>query len=348
MEPRESVRLMQPYAPPTHGRGTAQRLDFNENTVGCSPVVISAITSALTTNNVAMYPEYGHAIKSMASFLEVDADELTFTNGTDEAIQLLVNTFVDKSDEVVILNPSFAMYRFYAQVAGAHITEVMYSLETDLAFPMDELLNAITDSTKAIFLANPNNPTGRAISIDEIRRILYAAPQALVLIDEAYFEFCEVTAIGLIKEFSNLFVCRTLSKAYGLAGLRCGCLISNQENMSWVRRAQSPYSVNFVAAAAAVAAVEDKQFVTDYVREVLSARSYVVAEFNRLGIRQFHSDANFVLFMVNGDASNIVVALRQSGILIRDRGHEISNCLRVTIGTQAQMKDFIHELEKVL
>ena len=339
---------MQPYVPPTQGRDNAQRLDFNENTVGCSPAVISAINATLTADKVSMYPEYGDALKSMASFLEVKPDELTFTNGTDEAISLLVNTFVNPSDEVVILNPSFAMYRFYAQVAGAHVTEVMYSVEKGLEFPMDALLGSVTGETKAILIANPNNPTGSAISIDEIRRILIAAPQALVLIDEAYFEFCGVTAIGLVNEFSNLFVCRTLSKAYGLAGLRCGCLISDQENISWVRRAQSPYSVNFVAVAAAVAAVGDQEFVTDYVQQVLAARSFVVEELNRLGIKQFHSDANFVLFLVEGKAANVVAALRQSGILIRDRGHEIKDCLRVTIGTQAQMKNFIQELEKVL
>lgn len=348
MQPRDSVRLMQAYAPPTQGRGESQRLDFNENTVGCSTSVISAIGAALTANKISMYPEYGDALKSMASFLKVETDELTFTNGTDEAIQLLVNTFLNPSDEVVILNPSYAMYRFYAQVAGAQVTEVRYSLEKDLEFPMDALLKSVTGATKAIFIANPNNPTGGAISTNEIRRILRAAPQTLVLIDEAYFEFCGVTAIGLLNEFSNLFVSRTLSKAYGLAGLRCGCLISNRENMFWVRKAQSPYSVNFVAAAAAVAAVGDQAFVTGYVREVVTARSFVVAELSRLGIKQFHSDANFVLFMIEGKARNVVAELRRSGILIRDRGHEIKDCLRVTIGTQAQMQNFIQELEKLI
>ncbi len=348
MQPRDSVRLMQAYTPPTQGRGESQRLDFNENTVGCSPAVLTAISAALTANKISMYPEYGDALGAVSSFLKINIDELVFTNGTDEAIQLLVNTFLSASDEILILKPSFAMYRFYAQVAGVHVTEVEYSLETNLEFPMDALIKSVTSATKAIFLANPNNPTGSAISIDEIRRVLLAAPHALVLIDEAYFEFCGITAIELVKEFPNLFVSRTMSKAYGLAGLRCGCLISNKENMFWVRQAQSPYSVNFVAVAAAVAAVGDQEFVTDYVREVLAARSFVVAELSRLGIKQFRSDANFVLFMVAGKASSVVSALRQSGILIRDRGHEIKDSLRVTIGTREQMKNFIQELEKVI
>lgn len=348
MQPRDSVRMLQAYAPPTQGRGDSVRLDFNENTVGCSTSVVSAINTALSAGKISMYPECGAALKSMASFFGIQSDQLTFTNGTDEAIQLLVNTFLNQFDEVVILNPSYAMYRFYSQVAGLQINEVEYSLENDLKFPMDGLLKSVTSATKAIFIANPNNPTGSAILIDEIRQILRAAPDAMVLIDEAYFEFCGLTAIELVDEFPNLFISRTLSKAYGLAGLRCGCLISNNDNMFWVRKAQSPYSVNFVAVIAAVAAVADREFVADYVQEVLAARSYLVAELDRLRIKQFHSDANFVLFRVEGRAKNVVAALRRSGVLIRDRSHEIEDCLRVTIGTRAQMKNFIQQLEKAI
>ena len=252
--PRQSVAKMRPYSPPTQGRSESLRLDFNENTVGCSPVVLAAITAALNGNNLAMYPEYGSARSEIAEFLGVASDQLTFTNGTDEAIQLLINTFFEPNDELVILHPAYAMYRFYAEVSDVQVTEVGYSLADNLAFPLRQLLDSITASTRGVFIANPNNPTGSAISVDDIVAILEHAPEALVLIDEAYVEFSGISALPLINQFPNLFVSRTFSKAYGMAGLRCGCLISNSANIGWVRRAQSPYSVNVLAVVAARAA----------------------------------------------------------------------------------------------
>lgn len=348
MQPRKSVQEMKAYSPPTQGRGAALRLDFNENTVGCSPTVAAAIARVLSANNVAMYPEYSSAPEIASSFFNIEAAQLAITNGTDEAIQLLINTFMEAGDELVITSPTYAMYRFYAEVAGVRVREVKYSLDDDLQFPMDALLRSITASTNAIFIANPNNPTGGAISIPEIRRVLEAAPKAMVLIDEAYVEFCGITAIGLLDEYENVFISRTMSKAYGMAGLRCGFLMSTASNMGWVRKAQSPYSVNFVAIAAAVAAIADTQYVAGYVQEVVQARSFVVSELGRLGIKQFESHGNFVLFMVGNQAEHVVSKLRDAGVLVRNRGHEFEGSVRVTVGTTEQMKLFIQELEKAL
>jgi histidinol-phosphate aminotransferase len=348
MQPRKAVQEMLAYSPPTQGRDSAIRLDFNENTVGCSPSVTVAVAQALSANSVAMYPEYSSAREIISLFFNVDSEQMAITNGTDEAIQLLVNTFMNAGDELIITSPSYAMYRFYAELSGVVVKEVKYLLDDNLSFPMDELLRAITPSTKAVFIANPNNPTGGAISIPEIRRILDAAPNAMVLIDEAYVEFCGVTAIGLLREYENLFISRTMSKAYGMAGLRCGFLFSSASNMGWVRKAQSPYSVNFVAITAAVAAIKDKAYVENYVNQVVQARSYVSAELSRLGIRHFKSDGNFVLFMVGKHAERIVSELRNAGVLVRNRSHECEGSVRVTVGTKGQMELFIQELEKAL
>ena len=346
--PKQSVSKMRPYSPPTQGRGESLRLDFNENTVGCSPVVLAAVTAALNGNNLAMYPEYGSARSEIASFLEVASDQLTFTNGTDEAIQLLINTFFEPKEELVILHPAYAMYRFYAEVSDVRVTEVGYSLADNLAFPLRPLLDSISASTRGVFIANPNNPTGSAISVDNIVAILEHAPNALVLIDEAYVEFSGISALPLINQFPNLFVSRTFSKAYGMAGLRCGCLISNSANIGWVRRAQSPYSVNVLAVVAARAAVSDLAFVNEYVRQVGAAREHVQQALTRLGFRWFPSDGNFLLFDAGGRKDQILSALKSAQILIRDRSHEIEGCLRVTIGTIEQMKLFITEMEKAI
>lgn len=348
IDPKQSVRNMRPYSPPTQGRGGKMRLDFNENTVGCSPRVLAAVTQALSDEKVAMYPEYSDAKTEIAKFLGVADDQLTFTNGTDEAIQLLINTFFEVGDELVILNPSYAMYRFYAEVAGVQVTEVAYRIEDELSFPLQSLTEKITQATKGVFIANPNNPTGRAISVSDVVTILEHSPQTIVLLDEAYVEFSQISVLPLLSRFPNLFVSRTFSKAFGMAGLRCGCLVSSADNIAWARRAQSPYSVNFLAVAAAQAAVQDTEFVANYVREVVVARQMVQDAFTRLGLRWFLSDGNFVLFDAGSHKQQILDHMKLAGILIRDRSHEIDGCVRVTIGTIDQMKLFITEMDKAL
>jgi histidinol-phosphate aminotransferase len=339
--PREAVRRMAPYSPPSGGRQGKLRLDFNENTVGCSPRVIEALTQYLTADHLSIYPEYAEATRKLARFFEVGADEFIMSNGTDEAIQVFINTFVERGQEVLLLKPSYAMYRFYADLAGASVREIESG--DDLSFPFKRFLHAIQPSTRAILIANPNNPTGASIGHDEIRAILEAAPQAAVLIDEAYFEFCGVSVLSWIRDHPNLFVSRTFSKVYGMAAMRCGCLFSCAENVRWMHKAQSPYSVNMLAAVAACAAVEDTEYRENYVEEVLSARKMVWDGLTKLGIRCFPTSANFILFQVGDRAIPIRDALRERGVLIRDRSYEIPGCVRVTIGTRAGAQRFMAE-----
>ena len=346
LQPRPAVKKMAPYTPPTGGRAGKLRLDFNENTVGCSPRVVEALQRFLTADALTVYPEYVEAMRELAAFFAVAPGELLMSNGTDEAIQVLINTFVDDSDDVLLLKPSYAMYRFYAEVAGAEVREIEYRAR-DLAFPLDELLAAIRANTKAILIANPNNPTGTGVNVDGIRRILEAASNAAVLIDEAYYEFCGVTALPLLRQYPNLFVSRTFSKVYGMAAMRCGCLFSNVENIRWMHKAQSPYSVNMPAAIAARAAVQDREYVANYVTEVLAARELACDGLRRLGIPFYPSHANFVLFQAGERAIAIRDALRDKGVLIRDRSYEIPGCVRVTIGTRAQIERFLAELENL-
>jgi histidinol-phosphate aminotransferase len=238
------------------------------------------------------------------------------------------------------------MYRFYAELAGASVREIDYAAE-DLSFPLDEFIAAIRPNTRAILIANPNNPTGTGISVEAIRRILDAAPDAAVLIDEAYFEFCGVTALPLVRQYPNLFVSRTFSKVFGMAAMRCGCLFSSVENVRWMHKAQSPYSVNMLAALAARAAIQDREHIAKYVKEVLAAREMVYEGLRKLGIPYFPSQANFVLFRAGDRAIPIRDALRDRGVLIRDRSYEVSGCVRVTVGSRAQIERFLGELEAV-
>ena len=297
LQPREAVLKMAPYTPPTAGRAGKLRLDFNENTVGASPKVIEYLREHLSEDGLAVYPEYGETKRALASFFGVEPEDFVLTNGTDEAIQILINTYVDDDEEVLLLRPSYAMYRFYAEVAGASIREIPYRAEK-LAFPLEELLGAIAPATRAILIANPNNPTGTGTSRAGIERILGKASGAAVLIDEAYFEFCGVTALPLLNDYPNLFVSRTFSKVYGMASMRLGCLFSQSGNVDFLHKAQSPYSVNSVAAMAARAAIQDTTYIEKYVTEVLAARELLYVGLEKLGIKYYESKANFVLFQM--------------------------------------------------
>lgn len=335
---------MAPYHPPTGGRGDKLRLDFNENTIGCSEKVTQFLVEHLVENDLAVYPEYNEARKELAAYFKVGESEFALTNGTDEAIQVLINTYVDDDDEVLILKPAYAMYKFYAEVAGAQVREIAYRPGT-LAFPLQELLGAIQPTTKAILISNPNNPTGTGVDLDGVVRILKRAPHAAVLIDEAYYEFSGVTALGMIKDYPNLFVSRTFSKVYGMAALRIGCLFTQAANVEWLQKAQSPYSVNSLAVLAARAAIRDPQFIERYVGEVLAARELLYVGLEKLNIPYIKSQGNFVLTQMGDRAIEIRDGLRERGVLVRDRSYEIPGCVRITVGTRPQMRTLLKELE---
>jgi len=337
---------MAPYSPPSGNRAGKLRLDFNENTVGCSPRVIEFLRAKVCEDQLSIYPEYTRVKPALAGFFKVAPGELLLTNGTDEAIQVLVNTYVDDADEVILLRPSYAMYRFYSELAGAKITEIDY-VPPALEFPLQALLGAITPATRAVLISNPNNPTGSAIGLDAIHQILNAVPQAVVLIDEAYYEFFGTTGLGLITDYPNLFISRTFSKVYGMAAMRIGCLFSQAANVQYLHKAQSPYSVNMLAALAAEVAIQDAKFVARYVAEALAARDLLCAGLDRLGIAHAPSSANFVLGYFGGRAIEIRDALREKAILVRDRSYEIPGGVRITAGTREQAQRAIDELEKI-
>lgn len=337
---------MAPYSPPSSGREGKLRLDFNENTVGCSPRVTAMLKKKLSEEQLTVYPEYEATRAALADYFQVPESQFLITNGTDEAIQVLVNTYVDDNDEVLILHPSYAMYRFYSEVAGAAVKTLDYRAG-DLAFPLEELLDAITPRTRAILISNPNNPTGTAIGVGPIIQILERAPNAAVLIDEAYYEFYGVTALRLTEQYPNLFVSRTFSKVFGMAALRVGCLFSQAKNVAYMHKAQSPYSVNMLAAIAVRAAVEDRDYIENYVAQAIEARNLLYAGFGQRGIAYYPSQANFVLFRIGDRSIAVRDGLRDRGVLVRDRSYEIAGCVRVTAGTPAQVERFFNALDEI-
>ena len=346
IKPRPAVLAMAPYSPPTGERADKLRLDFNENTVGCSPKVIDFLKANLSAADLAIYPEYTAAKQAIARYFHVSPDQFVFTNGTDEAIQVFINTYIDDGQEVLVLKPAYAMYRFYAEVAGAKINEVAYP-QPEMEFPLQQVLDAITPQTRAVILSNPNNPTGTGLSLLAIERILSRARHAVVMVDEAYYEFSGVTALTEIERVPHLFVCRTFSKVFGMAGMRLGCLFSHPANIQYLRKAQSPYSVNSLAVMAAQAAVADTSYIENYVAEVLAARELLCVGLEKLGIAYVPSSANFVLGHFGKRAIEVRDRLRDQAILVRDRSYEAPGCVRITVGTRAQTRRLLEALEEI-
>ncbi len=346
IKPRPAVLAMAPYSPPSGDRADKLRLDFNENTVGCSPKVIEFLKANLSAADLAIYPEYTAGKQAIARYFHVSPDQFAFTNGTDEAIQVFINTYIDDGQEVLVLKPAYAMYRFYAEVAGAKIKEVAYP-QPSMEFPLQEVLDSITPRTRAVILSNPNNPTGTGLSLLAIERILARASKAVVMVDEAYYEFSGVTALAEIERVPHLFVCRTFSKVFGMAGMRLGCLFSHPANIQYLHKAQSPYSVNSLAVMAAQAAVADTSYIENYVAEVLAARELLCVGLENLGIAYVPSSANFVLGHFGKRAIEVRDRLRGQAILVRDRSYEAPGCVRITVGTRAQTRRLLTALEEI-
>ncbi|MCU1343517.1 MAG: Histidinol-phosphate transaminase [Candidatus Acidoferrum typicum] len=347
---RRAVLALAPYNAPEEGRARKLRLDFNENTVGCSPAVLRAL-SRMTAQQMAIYPEYQATTKRLARFFGVRPEEIHLTNGIDDALHLIADTFINSGDRVLIAEPTFDMYRFFSELAGARITTLRY--DDEMKFPVADVLDELRRSSSAkprvLFIANPNNPTGTLVQPKDLRRILRAASQTLVLVDEAYFDFSGFTILPWIRQYSNLLVARTFSKAAGLAALRLGCLFAKPEILSAMRRACSPYPVNTAALVAAEASIRDARFLRNYKREVLQSRALLEKGLKRLGARIYPSEANFVLADFGPRAHRLVLALERKGILVRERkDFPRAGFMRISAGTRDDTRRLLRAIKEIL
>lgn len=344
--PRGRVQAMKEYHPPLGSRD-ALRLDFNENTVACSPKV-REVLGRISAGDLTRYPEREPVEGVVAEHLGVAPEQLVLTNGVDEAIHVLFETFLESDDEVLLPVPTYTMYEIYASATDARVVTVQAG--SDLQFPFERLMSAITSRTKIIAIANPNSPSGSITTRDQIIEIARRAPEAVVLVDEAYFHFHGETVIDLIDSVPNLVVARTFSKAYGLAGLRLGVLVGPVELARWIRRVLSPYSVNSLALACLPPALEDSAYLDWYVGEVLGARAEFEIALDRAGVRRWPSRANFILVEIGSKHREFVRLMSAGGVLVRDRSNDpgCDGCVRITIGTRAQMREAAIRLNETL
>jgi histidinol-phosphate aminotransferase len=344
--PRARVQEMKEYHPPL-GNRDAMRLDFNENTIACSPKV-KEVLGRISAGALTRYPEREPVERIVAEHLGVEPEQLVLTNGVDEAIHVLFETFLDDGDELLLPVPTYTMYEVYASATDGRAVTVQAA--EDMQLPFERLLNAITARTKIIAIANPNSPSGSVAKREQIVEIARRAPDAVVLVDEAYFHFFGETVMDMVGTLPNLVVARTFSKAYGLAGLRLGVLAGPVELMKWVRRVLSPYSVNSLALACLPPALEDAAYLGWYVGEVLAARGEFEKALDEVGVRRWPSRANFVLVEIGEKHREFVRLMSEGGVLVRDRSNDpgCDGCVRITMGTREQMREATRVLKRTM
>jgi histidinol-phosphate aminotransferase len=342
---RSAILKRQTYEPPAEGRSDKLRLDFNENTSGCSPAVIRALAK-LTPQQLSMYPEYAVPTKRIAKHFGAPPEEFLLTNGGDDALRVFFDAFVDPGSTVLFCEPTFPMYRYYAEIYGAQIQVLRY--DAQMRFPLPDVLGALKKRPRVFFLANPNNPTGTLVPLQHIRKILLAATHTAVVLDEAYAEFSGITSLPWIRRYPQLFVARTFSKAAGLAALRLGAVMARADSMAFLRRAMPPFPVNIAALVAAQAALRDKKANRRYIRETLRTRKWFAAELCRLGVQVFPSSGNFLLVNFGSSGPPLFAMLERKGILLRERTREIGpGYVRITIGTLKEMRTLLSEIRRL-
>jgi len=323
------------------------KLDLNENLMGCSLKVIEALKK-VTYDEISMYPEYDTFMNKLASYLNLEINNLMITNGADDALRVIMDTYLDKRDEIIIPIPTFYIFESYSEIIGAKKKFVYYN--NDLSFPVENILEKINDNTKMIAIVNPNNPTGTLVERQDIIRILEKAKNSIVLIDEAYFQFSNKSCRDLINSYNNLIIVQTFSKGFGLAGVRLGYIISNEDVIQNLKKIVLPFEVNVLSIIAGSAALDDLDFVDHYVSLVRDNRSYLLSELNKIGVKTYPSDANFIVANFGENLDVVFKKLNEKNILVNNVSNLplLDGCLRIAVGTKNQMETLVNEIKDVL
>lgn len=316
------------------------KLASNENAMGPSDRVIKAITKA--AKNINRYPDGGcyYLRKALSEKLSVSENNIVFGNGSDEIILLALRAFIDPGDEVVVADPTFLIYHLASMVKGAKIRTVPLK---DYRYDLDGMLGAVTDRTKVIFIANPDNPTGTYVTDKELAKFIKGiSDDVLVFMDEAYYEFARggdyPETLGLIKrEDRNLVIARTFSKAYSLAGLRVGYGVAREDIAGALNKVREPFNVNSLAQAAALAALEEKESLDASIDLVREEKERFYGAFDSLGVTYIPSRTNFILVDTNRDSMKVFDYLLKKGVIVREMSPwGLGGFIRVNVGLRKE------------
>lgn len=272
-------------------------------------------------------------------------DNIMVGNGSSEIINTVINAYCEKGDKVMSFVPSFSMYQTYCDLCGAEYVGV--ETESDFSQNIDKLIQAANEiNPKIVILCNPNNPTGYETSREDIVKLLEGIQNSLIILDEAYADFSDNSVINLIDSYENLIVMRTLSKAFGLAGLRVGALIANSETVKYIWKVKVPYNINILSQYAAEQALANIDRVHEYINSVKKHRNELSEKLESLNLQVYPSGANFIF--VKTPVDNLFEKLMECGVLIRKFNYKGNVYNRITVGTREENEILIYEIKKII
>ena len=345
IKPRKSVKNMNGYFVPLYERSWDLKIDSNENNYGPSPKVLEAIKNC-NISDISYYPYYGELSEKIAIYQGFSIDNIKVTNGADEAIQAVIQTYLEPGEYTLTLDTSFEMPVIYTQIQGGQIIKVPY--KEKWVFPVDEFLRELNNpGIKIIYIASPNNPTGNIIKENDLRKIIERASDKVVIIDETYANYSGTTYKDLVKEYDNVFLIRSFSKDFALAGIRLGYIISNKENINNLKKVVSPFSVNSLAMLAGIEALNDIGYFYSIKKEILDSKKELKMFFETLGAEVYDSEANFLLADFKQKSEFIYNRLIKENIAVKIYKTDgiLKNHLRITIPTKEGVKKIKNALK---
>jgi len=329
------------------------KMDFNENFAMPSDIIKKLLLDVCRTVDVRAYPPPRGcmAVKAISSFLGFNESEISVANGADEIMDLLMKVFVRRGSKVMVVEPTFPMYTFFTQLYGGKTVTSM--LEPDFRLDVDAILKKADRETSLLFVCSPNNPTGNQFREADIKKLLQEF-NGVVVVDEAYADFARYSVINWVRDYDNLAVLRSFSKAFGLAGLRLGYLVSNKSIVKYVQKVMDPFNVNVVTQQLITLALQNWNYFEERISFVVNEREWLMENLTQIdGVTPYPSDANFILFKVTkGNLTSAIVKerLENRNVLVKDRGHLplLENCIRVTVGTRNMNETFLSALKEAL
>lgn len=359
LQPADCITTIKPYPPGKpieevereYGVSGSIKLASNENPLGPSPKAVEAIQKAL--RNLHRYPDAGgyYLTRKLAETLKVSPDQIVLGNGSDDVIGMLTRVYLKPGDTAVMADPSFLMYDIFVRTAGAFPVKVPLR---GLAMDLDAMAGAVTETTKLMFITNPNNPTGGYVTENQVAAFLSRLPKhVVVVLDEAYIEFATapdcLDGLRLVSDDRPIAVMRTFSKAYGLAGVRIGYGVMPAEMAAWLHRIRQPFNVNSLAQVAACAALDDTAFLEQTKTLIRTELAFLKDRLFRMGVSFFPTQANFFLIDVKHSSSEVFEALIRRGVIVRPMtAYGYPEYIRLTVGTREENLRFLEALDQVL
>ena len=331
IKPKKALENITCYQTPKYAEVCTLKLDSNENPYGASKEVLEAL-KCLTPAQISHYPHYGELIDKIAQKFNVNDIQVLVTNGADEALNVIINTYLECGDELLCFMPTFSMPRLYATACSGDFRGVDYY--TKWVFDADKLIEQINEKTKIIYITSPNNPTGELASINDVEKILSKFPQIALILDITYINFAKekVDYYSLVNKYDNLFIVKSFSKDSGLAGLRLGIILSDKKNILECKKVISPYTVNAAAISAGIASINDVEYEKYIKEQIQTSRDALYMGLCELGFKPYKSEANFILCDFGQYCEFIYNKLNMAGIKVRrfSSDDKLKNCLRIT------------------